>query len=127
MGLGHDRGLFFPSKVPEVEDIAALLQLPFVKRSQEIMHLWLKDEIARADSDMLVAKAFNFELPLNKVDDSRWCLELFHGPTLAFKDFGARFMAQCVNYLAGTEPLTILTATSGDTGAAVADAFLWFG
>ncbi|MCF1428512.1 MAG: threonine synthase [Shewanella sp.] len=123
LGLGHDRGLFFPSEVPEVEDIAALLKLPFIKRSQEIVHLWLKDEIAHADSDMLVAKAFNFELPLNKVDDSRWCLELFHGPTLAFKDFGARFMAQCVNYLAGTEPLTILTATSGDTGAAVADAF----
>ncbi|MGI2257765.1 threonine synthase [Shewanella sp. GXUN23E] len=123
LGLGQDRGLFFPTEVPVVEDMAALLTLPFVKRSQEIVHLWLRDEMDRADSDALVAEAFNFDLPLNKVDDSRWCLELFHGPTLAFKDFGARFMAQCVNHLAGDEPLTILTATSGDTGAAVADAF----
>ncbi|MCL2913376.1 threonine synthase [Shewanella corallii] len=123
LGLGKDRGLFFPAEVPQVDDIDALLAKPFVERSQEIIHLWLQGEIEREVSDALVAKAFNFELPLAKVDGKRWCLELFHGPTLAFKDFGARFMAQCVNHLAGDAPLTILTATSGDTGAAVADAF----
>lgn len=123
LGLGKDRGLFFPSQVPEVADIDELLAMPFVERSQEIMHLWLQGEIDREVSDALVANAFNFELPLARVDEQRYCLELFHGPTLAFKDFGARFMAQCVNHLAGDAPLTILTATSGDTGAAVADAF----
>lgn len=123
LGLGQDRGLFFPSKIPVIDDIDPLLALPFVARSQQVIHTWLKDEIDKAITDKLVANAFNFDLPLVKVDEKRFCLELFHGPTLAFKDFGARFMAQCVNHLAGDEALTILTATSGDTGAAVADAF----
>ncbi|BDM63653.1 threonine synthase [Shewanella sp. NFH-SH190041] len=130
LGLGQGRGLFFPSAIPVVADIHALLAMPFVARSQEIIHLWLGDEIPRHITDAWVAEAFNFPLPLVAVDPQRWALELFHGPTLAFKDFGARFMARCIDYLAGKQadgqaqaPLTILTATSGDTGAAVADAF----
>ena len=123
LGLGKDRGLFFPSDIPVIDDIDALLAMPFVERSQNIVHAWLKDEISKKITDRLVKNAFNFELPLVKVDEKRFSLELFHGPTLAFKDFGARFMAQCVNHIAGNKPLTILTATSGDTGAAVADAF----
>lgn len=84
---------------------------------------WLASELGQDAVDELVERAFNFDLPLVAVDDQRACLELFHGPTLAFKDFGARFMAQCVNAFVGDTRLTILTATSGDTGAAVADAF----
>lgn len=122
-GLGKDRGLFYPCKIPKLDNINSLLAQPFVERSQRIIHAWLKDEIAKSDSDKWVKNAFNFDVPLVKVDENRFCLELFHGPTLAFKDFGARFMAQCLNYLAKDKPLTILTATSGDTGAAVADAF----
>jgi threonine synthase len=70
-----------------------------------------------------VTKAFEFDAPLVKVTDNIFSLELFHGPTLAFKDFGGRFMAQTLASISEGEPITILTATSGDTGAAVAHAF----
>ena len=123
LGLGKDRGLFFPSSIPKLDDIDALLELPFAARSKKVLGAWLADELGQAVVDELVDGAFNFPLPLVEADSQRACLELFHGPTLAFKDFGARFMAQCVNKLAGDKVLTILTATSGDTGAAVADAF----
>ncbi|GGP85541.1 threonine synthase [Shewanella ulleungensis] len=123
LGLGKDRGLFFPKSIPVLADIDALLALPFAQRSKKVLGAWLADELGQSSVDKLVDNAFTFEVPLAKVDEKRACLELFHGPTLAFKDFGARFMAQCVNLLAGNKKLTILTATSGDTGAAVADAF----
>ncbi|KPZ69002.1 Threonine synthase [Shewanella sp. P1-14-1] len=123
LGLGKDRGLFFPKSIPTISNIDELLQLPFAERSKKVLGAWLADEIGQASVDKLVENAFTFDAPLVAADDKRACLELFHGPTLAFKDFGARFMAQCVNLLAGDKKLTILTATSGDTGAAVADAF----
>ncbi|ABE56017.1 L-threonine synthase [Shewanella denitrificans OS217] len=123
LGLGKDRGLFFPSQIPKLDDMDAILALPFVARCKTILGAWLSDELGQNQVDMLVEQAFNFSLPLTRVDDNRACLELFHGPTLAFKDFGARFMAQCISALAEDKRLTILTATSGDTGAAVADAF----
>jgi threonine synthase len=123
LGLGKDRGLFFPQSIPVLSDMDALLALPFVERSKKVLGAWLADELGQDHVDQLVEKAFTFVVPLATVDDRRACLELFHGPTLAFKDFGARFMAQCINLLSGDKKLTILTATSGDTGAAVADAF----
>ncbi|QYJ89015.1 threonine synthase [Shewanella halotolerans] len=123
LGLGKDRGLFFPVSIPKLDNVDALLAMDFVSRSKAILGAWLADELGQEMVDGLVERAFNFELPLTKADDRRFCLELFHGPTLAFKDFGARFMAQCLNSLAQEDKLTILTATSGDTGAAVADAF----
>lgn len=67
--------------------------------------------------------AFAFPAPVAQVAADIGCLELFHGPTLAFKDFGGRFMAQMLTHISGDKPVTILTATSGDTGAAVAHAF----
>lgn len=67
--------------------------------------------------------AFAFPAPVKQVEPDVGCLELFHGPTLAFKDFGGRFMAQMLTHISGDKPVTILTATSGDTGAAVAHAF----
>ncbi|MBR9726675.1 threonine synthase [Shewanella intestini] len=123
LGLGKDRGLFFPSQIPTLTNVEQLLELPFAARSRKILGAWLADELGQDKVDQLVDAAFTFEVPLTAVDSKKACLELFHGPTLAFKDFGARFMAQCVNLLAGDKGLTILTATSGDTGAAVADAF----
>lgn len=123
IGMGRDRGLFFPTMIPQIADVATLLKMPFVERSQEIIATWLADEMPRAKIDSMVASAFNFPLPLRRVDEKRSVLELFHGPTLAFKDFGARFMAQCLADSCQGETITILTATSGDTGAAVAHAF----
>ena len=123
LGLGKDRGLFFPKSIPVISNIDELLAMPFAERSKKVLGAWLADELGQDNVDVLVDNAFTFEVPLAEVDYHRSCLELFHGPTLAFKDFGARFMAQCVNLLSGDKGLTILTATSGDTGAAVADAF----
>ncbi len=123
LGLGRDRGLFFPTSIPSLDNIDALLAMPFVERCKHVLGAWLAQELGQEVVDDLVEKAFNFELPLVQADSNRYCLELFHGPTLAFKDFGARFMAQCLNRLATQDKITILTATSGDTGAAVADAF----
>lgn len=123
LGLGQQQGLFFPRAIARLDGVDALLQLDFVARSQRIMQAWLGDELDQHSIASMVEQAFNFPLPLVKVAPSLFCLELFHGPTLAFKDFGARFMAQCLAKAAQNEPITILTATSGDTGAAVADAF----
>lgn len=123
LGLGRDRGLFFPTLIPVLDNMDQLLAMPFVERCKHILGAWLAQELGQDLVDKLVESAFNFDLPLIKADDNRYCLELFHGPTLAFKDFGARFMAQCLNHLATEDKITILTATSGDTGAAVADAF----
>lgn len=122
-GLGRDRGLFFPSSMPKLDNVDELLAMPFVERSVAILNAWLGDELGEETVAALVRDAFTFDAPLAQVCDRQYCLELFHGPTLAFKDFGARFLARVLSHLAGDESLTILTATSGDTGAAVADAF----
>lgn len=123
LGMGRDRGLFFPTEIPVLKDAGELLRLPFVERSQQIINAWVGSELGTATVCRMVNQAFNFPLKLVKVDAQRSALELFHGPTLAFKDFGARFMAQCLSEFAAGQPTTILTATSGDTGAAVAHAF----
>jgi threonine synthase len=122
-GLGKGQGLFFPDKLTQIADINALLKLPLVERSQQIIKHLIGEEISAEHIDAVIRTAFSFDAPLIPIDDNMYCLELFHGPTLAFKDFGGRFMAQCLSTIAGSEPITILTATSGDTGAAVAHAF----
>lgn len=124
-GLGKQQGLFFPLDLPEfnLTDIDELLTQDFVTRSAKILSAFIGDEILEAELAARIATAFTFPAPVNKVQDDIGCLELFHGPTLAFKDFGGRFMAQMLTHIAGDKPVTILTATSGDTGAAVAHAF----
>ncbi|WP_108651764.1 threonine synthase [Dongshaea marina] len=123
LGLGRDKGLFFP-KLPEpMADIPSLLKLPFVERSTRILHHLIGDEIPFDTLQGMVARAFDFSVPLAPVTENTFALELYHGPTLAFKDFGARFMAECLQHFYPEQPVTILTATSGDTGAAVAHAF----
>jgi len=122
-GLGKDQGLFFPEVLPKFDDIDALLALPLVERSQKILGALIGDELPRETLNKMVANAFTFPAPLACVNDDIYALELFHGPTLAFKDFGGRFMAQALSAVRGEGKITILTATSGDTGAAVAHAF----
>ena len=122
-GLGKDQGLFFPEVLPKFDDIDALLALPLVERSQKILGALIGDELPRETLNKMVANAFTFPAPLARVNDDIYALELFHGPTLAFKDFGGRFMAQALSAVRGEGKITILTATSGDTGAAVAHAF----
>ena len=122
-GLGKDQGLFFPEVFPKFDDIDALLVLPLVERSQKILGALIGDELPRETLNKMVVNAFTFPAPLACVNDDIYALELFHGPTLAFKDFGGRFMAQALSAVRGEGKITILTATSGDTGAAVAHAF----
>ena len=122
-GLGKDQGLFFPEVIPQLADIDALLDLPLVERSQKILGAIIGDEIPTEKLNAMVKNAFTFPAPLAKVNENIYALELFHGPTLAFKDFGGRFMAQALATVRGDGKITILTATSGDTGAAVAHAF----
>ena len=124
-GLGKQQGLFFPHDLPEfnLTEIDAMLEQDFVSRSAKILAAFIGDEIPQELLEERVRTAFTFPAPVSKVEDDIGCLELFHGPTLAFKDFGGRFMAQMLTHISGDKPVTILTATSGDTGAAVAHAF----
>ncbi len=124
-GLGKNQGLFFPNTLPvfNQSEIKALLEKNFVSRSQAILAAFIGDELARTKLDQRVKNAFTFPLAVKPISSKIYALELFHGPTLAFKDFGARFMAQSLAAFSTGKPVTILTATSGDTGAAVAHAF----
>ncbi|NKI75329.1 threonine synthase [Dickeya sp. CFBP 2040] len=124
-GLGSNQGLFFPLELPEFErtTIDELLEQDFVTRSSRILSAFIGDEMSDETIYQRVKAAFRFPAPVVPVSDDIAALELFHGPTLAFKDFGGRLMAQMLAEVAGDEQITILTATSGDTGAAVAHAF----
>ncbi|WP_159738035.1 threonine synthase [Vibrio atypicus] len=122
-GLGRNQGLFFPSELPKFDDVDALLAEDFVSRSTKILSALIGDELAEDQVNAMVDAAFQFPAPINQVKEGVYALELFHGPTLAFKDFGGRFMAQSLAAVSDGGKITILTATSGDTGAAVAHAF----
>jgi len=122
-GLGKGQGLFFPERLAPLDDIQALLDMDFVSRSTVLLQYLVGDAMAADDLRACVEKAFDFPLKLATVSENIYALELFHGPSLAFKDFGARFMAQCLAGFNADQRTTILTATSGDTGAAVALAF----
>jgi threonine synthase len=125
-------GLFVPAELAPWADAAELLDLPWPQRCTEILVRLLAPEYSRQELAEIVREAFDFPVPLVPValvpvapeSDSRlFALELFHGPSLAFKDFGARFLAAVLARLPSRRPRTVLTATSGDTGAAVAAAF----
>lgn len=120
-GIGKDQGLFFPDHIEPLSNIDELLEMPLIERSQKILRHLIGDEVPELEA--IIADAFTFKAPIVKADENIYSLELFHGPTLAFKDFGARFMARVLGAIRGDKKLTILTATSGDTGAAVAAAF----
>ncbi|MCX7552382.1 threonine synthase [Marinicella sp. S1101] len=126
-GLGNNQGLFFPPKVPQLPNVNELLAMSTTARNFHILQPLVKANISDDALRSIIANVFTFQSPLKKINEQVACLELFHGPTLAFKDFGARFMANCLQHFSkqqqSSEKITILTATSGDTGAAVAHAF----
>jgi threonine synthase len=125
--LAPDGGLYVPVSLPLFQDVDRLLSLPWEDRCVEILVRLLGDEYGEGAIAGVVRDAFDFPVPLVPVGEEMSALELFHGPSLAFKDFGARFLARMLRLererRGGDGPLTILTATSGDTGAAVARAF----
>lgn len=122
-----DGGLYMPAGLAPFPDVDRLLEMPWRQRSAVILHRLLAPEFSLQEIADLVAAAFDFPLPLVPVAPAVFALELFHGPTLSFKDFGVRFLARLLALLgrrAGDHRMrTVLTATSGDTGAAVAHAF----
>jgi len=125
-GLAPDGGLYIPEAIPEFPSAVktSLGSMTFTDIAFETIRPWVRDDIPDTVLQDMVHDAYPFTVPLVPTAD-RLVLELFHGPTAAFKDFGARFMARAFSYLRRGEkkPLTILVATSGDTGGAVADGF----
>ena len=121
-GLAPDGGLYVPQDFPTVSPSAWEESTDFGTMATNVLTPWLGDEIPRTELNSILRSALNFPVPLVRVGNA-WVLELFHGPTLSFKDFGARTMARLMNRFVDGEPLTILVATSGDTGSAVADGF----
>ena len=122
LGQGLDGGLFVPDRVPSL-DVAALAEASFVERATAALATWLAGELAPEVVAALCNSSFDFPVPVLPLDRETSLVELFHGPTAAFKDFGARFLARALEALHERHtPLTILVATSGDTGGAVAHA-----
>lgn len=126
-GQGKEKGLFYPEYIPQFEEgfIENLHQLSDEEIAFHCMKDFVGNEIPEDILMEIVSETVSFNIPLKKINDTIYSLELFHGPTLAFKDIGARFMSRCLSYFLKNEDkkVTVLVATSGDTGGAVADGF----
>ncbi len=125
-GMAPGGGLYVPEPIPCFRDVSQLLGMDFQTRSTEILHRLLGEEFTREELETVVREAFDFPLPLVRLRERIFAMELFHGPTLGYPDFGVRFLARMLALVSerqGLQLRTVLTATSGDTGAAVAHAF----
>ena len=127
-GQAPDGGLYFPESIPQFSDdfLHALPHLARADVAYAVMQPYVGDTIPEAELRRICAETVDFDFPLVPVAGRLGALELFHGPTLAFKDVGARFMSRCLGYFSQGESrdVTVLVATSGDTGGAVAHGFL---
>ena len=127
-GLAPDNGLYMPLHIPELPKklFKALPELSFQEMSLLVANNLLGDDLPESQLSKIVEHTIQFNAPLVPLGENVFSLELFHGPTLAFKDFGARFLAGLLGYFAEQQSreVTILVATSGDTGSAVANGFL---
>ena len=125
-GLAPDGSLYVPESIDvwSADEIAALPSLSFTDIGKRVLRPYVSDEIDDAALESIVTGGLNFPIPLVQIEQNLYALELFHGPTLAFKDVAARVMARIMSALHdGGDPTTILVATSGDTGGAVGHAF----
>ena len=126
--MPQDKGLYMPVEIPQLDAafVENIEQYTLPEIAYQVASVLLKDEIPADDLKALIEDAINFEAPAVKLDEKTFVLELFHGPSLAFKDFGARFMSRVMAYFLkdGEQLLDVLVATSGDTGGAVALGFL---
>lgn len=127
-GQAPDGGLFMPDSIPVLEKsfFDHIENMSFQDIGFEVAKSFLEGEVPDNEIKRIVNHTINFDAPLIEVEENIFSLELFHGPTMAFKDFGARFMSQLLRYFAQDQKkeITILAATSGDTGSAVANGFL---
>lgn len=125
-GLAPDGGLWVPEPIACFRDVSRLLELPSSDRAVEILHRLLGDEWGRSEVETLVREALEIPMPLVQLRDRLFGLELFHGPSLGFADIGVRFLARALALRREREGMklrTVLVATCGSTGAAVAEAF----
>ena len=128
-GLAPDKGLYFPEKINKLSEsfIANINNYSNEEIAYECIHQFIGSEIPESDLRKIITDVLSFDFPLTKLNDQISFLELFHGPTMAFKDVGARFMARCLAYFLKNQDekksVTVLVATSGDTGGAVASGF----
>jgi len=127
-GLAPDNGLYMPAQIPLLpkEFFQTIHQKSIQEIAITVAHNLIGDDIPQAELKRIVDHAIQFDVPVVNIEPDIYALELFHGPTLAFKDFGARFMSQLLGYFARQQDqeIVILVATSGDTGSAVANGFL---
>lgn len=127
-GQAPDKGLYFPSEIPKLNK-SFVTNIKSYSKQQigfEVMKPFVGESIPGDVLQNIINETINFDFPLVKVHEGVYALELFHGPTLAFKDVGARFMSRCLSYFNRNKNkhTTVLVATSGDTGGAVANGFL---
>jgi threonine synthase len=126
-GLAPDRGLYMPERLPVIskEELKAFSGMPYYEIAYQIGRKFLSDEIPDGDLLKIVKEAYNFDVPLEKIYERKYVMRLDQGPTASFKDFAARMMGRLMQYFLDKEnrDLLILTATSGDTGSAIANAF----
>ena len=126
-GQAPDKGLYFPERIPVVPP-GLLENIRSLSREEiacEVIRPFVGTTIPENVLQQIVAETINFDFPLRHINNNIYSLELYHGPTLAFKDVGARFMSRCLGYFVQGSPqkVTVLVATSGDTGGAVAGGF----
>lgn len=124
-GLAPDQGLYMPMDIPAMpKDFLDNIQsLSFREIGYEVIKAFFKEDLSEEEITDLVNHTLAFDAPLVEIEKGIFALELFHGPTLAFKDFGARFCSKLMSLLVGQEQVRVLVATSGDTGSAVANGF----
>ncbi len=127
-GLAPDNGLYMPAEVPRLSDdfFAGIHEKNFRQIALEVAHQFTREDIPSDELTRIIDHTLQFDAPLLPLNDRISALELFHGPTMAFKDFGARFMSQLLGFFSRQikREIVILVATSGDTGSAVANGFL---
>ncbi|MGB1500679.1 MAG: threonine synthase [Flavobacteriaceae bacterium] len=127
-GIAPDRGLYFPASITPISQdfIKNISNYSNEEIAFEVIKQFVGDEIPTNILKEIIKKTIPFDFPVVNLDENIGSLELFHGPTMAFKDVGAKFMSQCLEYfnLNTSEETTVLVATSGDTGGAVANGFL---
>ena len=126
-GQAPDKGLYFPEEIPILPNdfIADIRHYSKTDIAWQVIEPYVSDSIPQRELKRIIEETVGFDFPLEKISDDIYSLELFHGPTLAFKDVGARFMSRCLGYFVKDEnkKITVLVATSGDTGGAVANGF----
>lgn len=120
-GLAEDGGLFVPEYFPKVDLKQFSSGLSYPAFAEKVLRPYFADDLLESSLNKICQDSFTFPIPLQQLNETDFILELYHGPTLSFKDFGARFLAECLNV--ENQKITILVATSGDTGSAVASAF----